>query len=403
MGFHYRLNYQYVRRAVIAATLMALARAAAAEPAQIGFVNAARSDDGARAVINSLRMGVAHEGYRPLSATVLRGALEDSFKRSVVPTIDAAKSLIDEAKDAYTRFEYEEALERLSRADAILHKLPTEKRILEITADRYRLAGRIFAGKGAQAQAVEQFRVVQRLRPKRRTLDSGTYHPDTVKLYDRARSVKRPRVPFEISVEPAGATIWLDGKRLAPSQRNVKATVGLHRIAAEAEGHRSKVRMIRVGKGTREVSLRLSPAAVADEIRALRAALIAGGGGVDWQNNVVRIAALTGAPVLVVVRDAGEGVFEAAVCRKQSLGAWIPVPSSRFYAALTPASSNSTVVERQHQDSSSNGASWYQTWWGKSLIVGGLAAAAGVTLYAVTRESGLAIDTWCPGSPECEQ
>lgn len=408
-----------VRTCLLVAGVLGIAGVAYADPPRVGFANSARSAKGAQTIIESLRMGVANEGFRPLSAGTLRSALEDPFELLPQPTLDDAVAALQDAKNSYASFEYGPALRHLQKADDVLRQLPTSSEVVEVIADRYLMAGLVFAGRGANAQASESFRVVSRLDPKRKSLDAGTYRPAIVKQYKDALAAKVRIVEITVRTDPPGSEVWVDGKLAGASPVEVKVARGLHRLAANADGHAPLAKMADVGKRPRPFELVLRKPSVEKRIHRLRHDL-ANGPADDpaWKTGAAQLTALSGMELLVVVRNAGEGVFEAAIYRKQTgeLGRWLPVPSSRFYTAINPQTDRRAErTPRRAQvppaaldgriDTDRDDTSWYSTWWGRSLIVGGAAVAVGAVVFAVTRPDdspGVDIGDWCFGM-ECGQ
>lgn len=418
MGREYRLHCSLVRACVLVVGVLGLSGVASADPPRVGFANAARSAKGAQTVIESLRMGVANEGFRPLSAGTLRSALEDPFVLETLGTLDDAVTALDRAKDSYASFEYGPALGHLQKADDILRELPTNARVIEVIADRYLLAGLVFAGRGADSQAAESFRVVQRLAPDRKSLDAGTYRPTIVKLYKKALAAKLATVDIEVATDPPGAQVWIDGKATGAAPIKLTVARGLHRVAANADGHRPLAKMIDVAADPPPIELVLRRPSVEKRIHALRHELATGPAddAAAWKTGAGQLSALSGMELMVIVRNAGEGVFEAAIFHNKSgeLGRWIPVPSSKFYTAINPRPERRPeVTPRSRQvpagaldasvDTGKDDESWYSTWWGRSLIVGGAAVAVGAVVFAVTRDSSdnsVGIGDWCFGA-EC--
>jgi hypothetical protein len=275
----------------------------------------------------------------------------------------------------------------------------------------------IFAGRGADAQAAESFRVVQRLDPTRSSLDAGTFRPSIVTLYKEALAARVETVSIHIETEPAGAQVWVDGALAGSSPVQIDVALGLHRFAAMAEGHAPVAKMMDVGRDPKPFELALSKPAADQRIHILRSELAdTAGDDIAWKTGAMELAKLAGVDLMVLVRNAGEGVFEAAIFDRGSgeLGRWLPVPSSRFYTAINPAPKRDVDVAPRtvpaaalsgQIDTGQGDTSWYSTWWGRSLIVGTAAVAIGAVVFAVTRDdssSSVGIGEWCFGM-ECAQ
>jgi hypothetical protein len=418
-----RRYYRHVRRrlpglacllsCLVSGVLVTSAPPARAQtPVRVGLADVSTTTAGHDAVA-ALRARLESRPGLALPRDAARAALEeplagDAGEGAARPR---ATQLVGAARDAYSRFDYDGALERLRQAELALATAPPVPDVTRLLVDVNLLAGVVEADRGDTARALDAFRVVQRLDPARRALDPGSYRPRVVALYAQAAaSPEARRVRLDVVTEPAGAAVWIDGRREGTAPLAATLEVGAHYVAAVAEGSvpRLEKPLLRAGYASR-LSLLLSRSPPEERARQARTELLAGRLG--WDRGPAALAASASLDLLVVVRDAPPGADapEAALydARAGTLGAWIPaapvepvlVALAAALAAPSRAAPASLVARDEGERNSPPPAAtpWYRSWWlGPTLIAAGAAATLG-TLWIIDRErtTTYAINRWC--------
>ena len=388
-------------RGLLPMAVVGLCAGSAAAAPRLAFVNAAELDRGARTLIESLRPGLVQDGYETLPPGELRDALEAPLAASE-DHLAQARSLLAQAKDAYAGFEFDAALEHLRRIVPLISALPYSKELLEILAERYLLEGLVHAGSRNPTGAQAAFAVVKRLHPDRE-LDPGTYHPRIVELYSRAGTEDREQVSLRIETTP-GAKVVIDGVAVASASEPISLSLGTHYVSVDADGFIPRGAMVEVAPEITALSLPLNVAPPEARARRLRNESIATTSPAELARAAGGVCALARATVVVIVRNRAGSTFEAAVyrCEGGDLGAWVPLPSAQFFAALGPSGVTTaeplvgsrlpTVEATQKKPRDKR---WYRTWWGTGLLAG-TAIALGTALYfGLQPADEFAISQWC--------
>lgn len=396
--------------------MAALAPAARADtpatPVRVGLVDVTDSAAG-HAAVAALR---ARLGSRPgiaLPKDGARAALEEPLEATPdgasagSPAALRAAQLVRAAREAYSRFDYDGALERLRQAELALATAPPDAARLLVDANL--LAGVVWADRGDAPRALDSFRLVHRLAPAMGALDPGSYRPRVVALYAQAVATPETRLArLDVVTDPAGADVWIDGQRagVAPLSRALPA--GFHYVAVTAEGSvpRLEKPLLRAGEDTR-LALLLSRSPPEERARVARAELAAGRLG--WDRGPAAIAASASLDMLVVVRDAAapaDAHVEAAIydASIDTLGVWIPAsPPEPVLVALgaslagRASATKAPMAEGARERSSSAPPPWYRTWWiAPPLLAVGAAVGLG-TLWIIDRErtTTYAFNRWC--------
>jgi hypothetical protein len=358
----------------------------------------------AEATIGSLRAELAHSDLKPTSDAELRAALESDMSANQSAR-QRGLAVLQQAREHYSRFEYGAALARVVEARQLLLDAAPNLLVRKALAQTFLLEGQVHMDEKRLERAADAFRAVRRLDSSLHELDPGSFPPEVVKLFEQAAQPPSGQpVNLEIRSKPAGAKIYINGRKVGAAPLTVQLSLGVHYVTARLRGYAASLQLIDVDRGGRKFELRLKPQTVADRIRTLRERLM----GADpndpaWEKNAGRIAELANAEVVILLRDARGGGFEAAVWRNSSekLGAWMPVPSARFTAALlpdraVPAGALVGGTEKKEE------RSWYATWWGAGLLAAGGAAIIGGVVYALVRkgDSGVSVGNWCV-EPRC--
>jgi PEGA domain len=413
--------YRHVRRrlspAAIAlsagalAMFMSASSAVAQTPAvRVGLADVAATPAG-HAAVATLRARLEPRPGIALPRDAARAALEEPLPTDAdgaggPATRPRAAQLVRAARDAYSRFDYDGALERLRQAELALATAPPVADVTRLLVDVNLLAGVVQADRGDTAHALEAFGVVRRLDPERTALDPGSYRPRVVALYAQAAAVEARRARLDVVTDPAGAEVWIDGRRAGTSPLSATLEAGPHYVGAVAEGNAPRLErpVLRAGQDSR-LSLLLSRSPPEERAQKARADLLAGRLG--WDRGPAALAAAASLDLVVLVRDGGDGP-EAAVydARAGALGVFMPAaPVEPVLVALAtalaapPAPVASLVggKGRERDAPPPAAAPWYRSWWlAPPLLAVGAAVALG-TLWIIDRErtTTYAINRWC--------
>jgi hypothetical protein len=412
-GYYRRVRRRFPGLAILSALalLPPLARAAPpTPPARLGIADLATSADG-QAAVATLRARLEGHAGIALSRDAARAALEEPLEHDgEAATPPRASTLLRAARDAYSRFDYDGALDRLRQTELALAGTPLGPEVTSLLVEVNLLAGVVDADRGDATHALEDFRVARRLDPRRAALDPGAYRPRVVALYAQAAAPEPRRVNLEVVTDPPGADVWIDGAPAGRAPVSASLEVGAHYVAAVAEGSAPRLEkpLLRAGESSR-LSLLLARSSPEDRVRQARADLVAGRLG--WDRGPGVLATSASLDVLVLVRDAPAGGAQAAVyaARAGTLGAWIPaVPpepvllaiATTLEAAAAAARAPLVAVREPREASPAAAVPWYRSWWLAPALVGVGAAVGLGTLWMIDRErtTTYAINRWCFGA-----
>jgi hypothetical protein len=384
-------------------------------PVRVGLADVAVSEAG-HADVAALRARLEARPGIALPRDTARAALEEPLPGAAAGeggeagTRPRATQLVRAARDAYSRFDYDGALERLRQAELALATAPPVADVTRLLVDVNLLVGVVHADRGDSAHALEAFRVAQRLDPARRALDPGGYRPRVVALYAQAAaSPETRRARLDVVTDPAGAEVWIDGRRAGTAPVGATLEVGFHYVGVVAEGSvpRLEKPLLRAGQDSR-LSLLLSRSPPEERARQARAELLAGRLG--WDRGPAALASSASLDLLVVVRDGPSDTGQAAIfdARAGTLGAWMPAhPVEPVLVALgaalaaPPNAPKPLAGEAKDHDRSQPAATpWYRSWWlAPPLLAVGAAVGLG-TLWIIDRErtTTYVINRWCFGN-----
>jgi hypothetical protein len=407
--------YRHVRRrlsglaasCVLAAVASSSSARAQTTPVRVGLVDVAASP-ASEAAVAALRGRLEGRPGIVLPRDAARAALEAPLSDGEAATHPRATQLVRAARDAYSRFDYEGALERLRQAELALASAPPAPEVTHLLVDVNLLTGVVEADRGETARALEAFRVAQRLDPARRALDPGGYRPRVVALYAQAAASPEPRrARLDVVTEPAGAAVWIDGRRVGTAPLGASLEIGQHYVAAVAEGSAPRLEkpLLRAGEDSR-LSMLLSRSPPEERVRQVRADLLAG--RVGWERGPAVLAANASLDLVVVVRAApGDKGAEAAIfdARAGALGPWMSaapvepvlVALAAALAAPAPPAKAPLVGLTEREPSPAATTPWYRSWWlAPPLLAVGAAVGLG-TLWIIDRErtTTYAINRWC--------
>jgi hypothetical protein len=390
--------------------------AAAAPPTRVGLADVG-GGPAAHDALAALRARLEPRADLTLPKETARAALEAPLPEGAASAeLDAgprlrARELVRAAKDAYSRFEYDVALERLRQAELAVATAAPAPELTALLVDVNLLAGVVAVDRNDTPRALEAFRAAQRLDPTRRALDPGSYRPKAVALYAQAvvaeGKAEKKTSRLAITSDPAGAELWIDGVRAGTTPLTTSLVAGLHYVSAVAPGHTPRLErpLLRAGEDTR-VALLLGGLPPEGRVRETRASLAASDGAPPWVGGAAAIAAAASLDVLVLVRGASPGGAEAAVydARRGALGAWTkaapvePVLAALALALVPPAAGEALVGDAgPHAPSRAASAPWYRTWWVVPPLLGVGAAVALGTLWMIDRErtTTYAVNRYC--------
>jgi hypothetical protein len=400
----------------LSVALLALAPLVAtrAHAARVGLADVAPAGGG-QAAVAALRARLEGRRDVTLPRDAARAALEaplpadgaaDGGDAGVRPR---ASQLVRAARDAYSRFDYDGALERLRQAELALASAAPGPELTGVLVDVNLLAGVVHADRGDAAKALDSFRLARRLDPERKALDPGSYRPKVVALYAQAGApVEGRKSRLSVVTDPAGAEVWIDGQRAGVAPLAVTLEAGFHYVAAVAEGSAPRLErpVLRAGEDTRQ-SLLLARLPPEERVRQMRAAMAAG--RVTWEHGATALCAGASLDLLVLVRagQGADGAPEVAVydARGGGLGAWSAAqPVEPVLVALTgkivtapPPGPGPLVASREGDRSPPAAAPWYRSWWVvPPLLALGAAAALG-TLWIIDSErtTTYSLNRWC--------
>lgn len=416
------------RRAPLSVTLglgfvVLAATAAQAAPARVGLADATTGGRG-EAGIAALRARLEARRDLVLPRDTARAALEAPLAdgpQDGVATADGtlrprASQLVRAARDAYSRFDYDGALERLRQAELAFASAAPGPELTQLLVDVNLLVGVICVDRGDLPRALDAFRVARRLDSSRTALDPGSYRPKAVALYAQAAAPPEGRKSrLSVVTDPTGAEVWVDGQLAGTAPLSLTLDPGPHYVSAVTEGSAPRLEkpLLRPGEDTR-VALLMSRLAPEERARQARAALAAD--RLPWERGAAVLAASASLDFLILLRGGAGARVEASLfdARAGKLGAWMPAtPVEPVLAALAVelappmpvAPLVTTAAQGDAPDQSPRAAApWYRSWWVvPPLLAVGAAAALG-TLWMIDRErtTTYSLDRWCVGTT-CEQ
>jgi PEGA domain len=417
--------YRHVPRGPLSQSLLLVALAVASMPARqaragevtrVGLADVGAGEGAARS-ITALRARLVVRPGIALPRDAARAALEDPLPDDAEATAgdvafrSRAAQLLRAARDSYSRFDYDGALDRLRQADLALVTASPSSELTQLLIDITLLAGVIEADRGNTPRALDAFRLARRLDPARKALDPGSYRPRVVTLYAQAGApVPDPRRSrISVVTDPAGASVWIDGRPAGAAPIELVLDVGFHYVAAVAEGSTPRLEkpLLRAGQDTR-LPLMLARQPPEERARAARAEMR--GGRTSFTRGAGILAVSASLDLVILVRGGRDAGPEAAIydAHAGTLGPWMPAePAPPVLAALTlketPAPSSGGPTSLVAQDAGTRRSSppaatpWYRTWWiVPPLLAVGAAATLG-TLWIIDRErtTTYSINRWC--------
>jgi hypothetical protein len=292
----------------------------------VGFANVAADQSRARAIIEAMRK----DARVPSLREPLRAALEDPLDATdarPAAELARARSRIDAAKEAFSRFDYAGVIARLGQAEAILETLPPSPALLHTCADAEVLRGVVRAYQHQTSDARIAFALAQRLDEDRKALDPAQYPPQLVELYRQARADGESRLGrVELTSEPPGASLAVDGHAAGVAPLRTSIAAGDHLVTATLDGRAPRSVILHVATARPStLALQLAALPVEEQMRSLRLRLRSAGDDlVGARAAAAELAALAAVEILVVVGDAPDGKPRAAIlhARDGVLSGW---------------------------------------------------------------------------------
>ena len=187
--------------------------------------------------------------------------------------LSQVERLLREGRELSARFDERLALQRFSEAEERLRAALEIPHVHAWLAEVNLELGLCAAQLGQRGLAETALARAASLDPQR-TVQAAEAPPALV-LLARGIAQRRLRAPASqvlLEVEPAGASLWLDGQRVGQAPHDVTLPSGLHVLRVAAPGHRTYATLLELGPGRR------APVRVVldmDPIERARAALLA--------------------------------------------------------------------------------------------------------------------------------
>ena len=370
---------------------------------RVAVVNVASDEQaGTAAVSEAARRlrgvaGVTVVGGEVATALAEPGAV---LARDDAAALQAARTALGEAEQAYRRFEWDAALARLAEAEGRLLALGLRPEVMRGLADVHFEAGLVHALRGDRARATASFRVVHRLAPDRGALDPAVYRQDVVKLFAAAVTARPGAARLRVTTSPPGGDIVLDGVKQGRGEAQLALAEGTHYLGATLPGRAPVLQRIEA-TAQGPLVLELAPAPLRRRVAEVRAPFLGAAG--DRTDAAQAIAALATAEALVLARGpAPNGSFAVYQASTKVLGPWTSLEAALAEvspARATPAGARDLGVSSQTPASPER--PWYRSGWTYGLIGAGVAVVVvGIVIAAnAGGDPGYTVTTWCYDCP----
>jgi hypothetical protein len=333
----------------------------------------------------SLRLEV--QDPAPLLEQRAGPAPEDDVRRE-------ARAALEQARAAYRKLLFGEAVSLLSRAQAALAGVAR-------TTEDFALLARLAVQRGLNQLALKQEEAARETFATAFHLGYAGPEPGQLPPEEegRMRAVQdglagATRSGLTVVAQPAGAEVWIDGKTRGPAPVTAQLAPGLHHLRVVRLGHRSRAffHLLAPGKSER-VEVYLDAAGGPELARQLLEAHRAGRSLADLEP--AKLARQLGEDRALLEVSDKEGALAArllwtgqpaaepvAPCSAQTPEALADCVAPQLYALATGH------PPRQLQVAAA--APFYRRWWFWTLIAAGVAAGAGagVGIYYGTRQTG---------------
>ena len=329
-------------------------------------------------------------GYTPLQDPLLDAVLfgNVALLPNTMPRLEAA---LRAAEEALTQLDLDGCLARVKTVDLIVSTTNLSPEVLTVLSDAHILAARAHDARGARKQAMAELEIAHRLAPDR-SLDPARHSPRIRALWARASQPKPSAHDLGITTEPAGADLWLNGRR---ASRTTKVPLGRHYVTAALEGYESAT--VVVEPATAGVHLKLKALSREAYASRLRARLSEPGARVELVAPM--LITLSGAERLGLVRGDQITVYDERGKSVATALTPLPPPPAARAPPTTVYRAAPVAVESTPWIKSANGIT--------VMVVVGLvvvAAVAAVPIYVLARsDDGYVIENWCAAGEPCGQ
>ncbi|MFT3926227.1 MAG: PEGA domain-containing protein [Myxococcales bacterium] len=195
---------------------------------------------------------VAHgEHAEPLRPTALT-QVPALTPRSELRVLEQVESLLREGRELSARFDERLALRRYAEAEQLLRSSLEIPQVHAWLAEVNLQLGLCAAQLGELGLAETALGRAASLDPQR-TVQAAEAPPSLVHLA-HAIEQRRARAPASqvlIETEPAGATLWLDGRRVGQAPHEMSLSSGMHVLRVAAPGRRTYAALLELGPGRR--------------------------------------------------------------------------------------------------------------------------------------------------------
>ena len=346
-------------------------------------------------------------------------SFERNIKRSIVleePTANVPPGpkqvlaevtrLLNEGKAAYNRANLDVAAESVAQAEALAMSTEPWPETFSALAELERLAGLIALKQKDSAAADEAFHNAFILKPELASLDSS------MGVYARMLKAKdRGTGQLVIKVDPLTAWVTIDGVK-AQSGVSPQLEAGTHFVAASREGYTGQIQRINLGRGkVVPVTLNLQEATNEADLVVARATLLTGQTDASLALGAKKVADLTKARFVVVVRPDDAALYDNTTARLGPFTKVEPAIAAAIDAlrgGATPAplitdAEVKSAEEKRAQEVIRNGPTdWYKKPWVIGAAAGGVAVVIGVVVTAAVLGSKTtttySFNNWCHAS-----
>lgn len=369
--------------ALIAGALVGTGGHAYAAPRRVAVLNLATEAETGQKVAQQLRgLLQKDQHFESLPTGPIRDALAAPLPGQLDrdgAAVAEVEQILDKVRAARTQFgvDSDQSLQLLQRAERILEGVFPTDEVVAALADVNFQAGLVFMDRQESATAGDAFRVVRRLAPERTEIDPKLFAPNYVEAYRAAGLPQTDTAPVVVRAPYDGATVYVDGKAVGETPYKAKLAPGKHYIWAEFEGYvPAGARLYAIAYSEISVDVPLRPLSIEDRVARVRRPLAA---DPDSSDDAIREAAsevssLTGAPVVVVIRERRRGlgvaVYDASVDR---LSRWRFADDDRLAATVAalpgrPPPSRPIPLVPEPGKRPADPVPWYETTVGISAI-----------------------------------
>jgi hypothetical protein len=369
--------------------------------ARLAFVNLARDSAAGQRAIERLRPRVTRLAHMSAMARgPSRQALEGELQvgAASLAAVAQAQALIEGAKaDLHPSFDTGAALDKLARGEHVLLGVVPTPLVIDAIYRLEVVRAEAYAARSDDASASAAFARARLWKPQLTALDPARFQPRLVQLYRAAGVVPPGKGSLGVVSDPAGGTLWVDGKTFGVTPVQIELPVGEHTIAVTLNGHEPRAERVTIVDG-KEIDLDMLLSRLPAEQRALdlREGLITGSGTAGPSDGAITavaedLADLAAADVLILVRD-GEHGLEAASWenRTKSLSGWVPADDGTSVARTIPGVLDPRIIvdPRPQPPQPPPPPRWYRRWWGTSLLVAAGLGVLATSAYLIFGERG---------------